>query len=383
MELLKNANIFAPEPLGAADLLVAGEQIGWIGPHEGATPFGIEVRDLGGCTVIPGIVDCHVHVTGGGGESGPASRVPRIQVADITGAGVTTVVGLLGTDDTTRSTSELVAVTRGLCDDGITAFCHTGGYHLPPVTVTGTVRGDMVHVDRIIGLGELAISDHRSSQPTLDEVLRVAADTHVAGLLTGKAGIVHFHMGDGERGFDLISRAITDSEIPPRVFNPTHVNRRSALLDEACDLARAGCTVDITAFPAEETDDAVSAVEALERYWASGAPAHHVTVSSDGGGCLPEFDAEGRVTRFDVGTSASLPATLAELIDRGHPLETALAPFTSNPAEILRLPSKGLLTVGSDADLVVLDDAFRVTDVMARGRWHVRDGNQIVKGMFE
>ena len=52
----------------------------------------------------------------------------------------------------------------------------------------------------MIGIGELALSDHRSSQPTRDELLRIASDAHVAGMISGKAGIVHLHLGDGERG---------------------------------------------------------------------------------------------------------------------------------------------------------------------------------------
>ena len=80
-------------------------------------------------------------------------------------------------------------------------------------------------MDAIIGVGEVAISDHRSSQPTLDELLRLASEAHVGGLMSGKAGILHLHVGDGPRGLDLVREALDRSEIPARVFNPTHVNR--------------------------------------------------------------------------------------------------------------------------------------------------------------
>jgi beta-aspartyl-dipeptidase (metallo-type) len=293
------------------------------------------------------------------------------------------VVGVLGTDDLTRTPGEVVAAARGLEIEGISAWCHTGGYHVPPPTITGSVRGDIVHIDRVIGVGEVAISDHRSSQPTFDELARLGAEAHVAGLMTGKAGIVHLHLGDGPRGLAAVRRLLDETELPARVWNPTHVNRRRALFDEAVALAGRGCTVDVTAFPVEEGEDAWAADEAVVRYWASGAPPERITVSSDGGGCLPVFDADGRVSHMDVGDAGGLADALAALLARGVPLERALAPFTVNPAALLRLVGKGVIAVGADADFVVLDAVGRPRDVMARGRWHVRDGRLVRRGTFE
>jgi len=232
-------------------------------------------------------------------------------------------------------------------------------------------------------VGELAISDHRSSQPTLDELLRVAGDAHVAGLMTRKAGIVHLHVGDGARGLELIRQAIDRSELPPSVFHPTHVNRRKALFEEAMELAKTGCVIDITAFPVEEGEDAWSAPEALTRYLKSGLPPARVTISSDGGGCLPVFDADGRVTQMDVGRPSAMADTLKTLLDCGQPLERVLPAFTTNPASVLLLAQKGHLTAGADADLVVLDADGGVMDVMARGRWHVLEGRSAIRGTFE
>ena len=265
--------------------------------------------DLEGHLLVPGLIDGHSHLTGGGGEAGPESRVPAPSLSHYTRAGITTAVGMLGTDDVTRTTGDLVVTARGLIADGLSAWCHTGGYHVPPVTLTGSVRGDITHVDRIIGVGEVAISDHRSSQPRLDEILRIAGDAHVGGLMTGKAGILHLHIGDGTRGLDLIRRALAESEIPARVFNPTHVNRRRALFEEAIELSARGCYVDITAFDVGPDEDAWNAVDSVERYFASGAPEERVTISSDGGGCLPVFDPDGRVTSMGVGDSGSLLRT--------------------------------------------------------------------------
>ena len=385
MMLIRNADVYAPAPLGRMNLLVGAGRLLWMGAEAPALPdsIGAVTVDLAGRRLVPGFIDGHVHVTGGGGEAGFASRVPAPMLSRYTRSGVTTVVGLLGTDDVARGTRELVAQVNALREEGLSAWGHAGGYHLPPATLTGSVRADLAFIDCLIGVGELAISDHRSSQPTLDELLRIASEVHVAGLMTGKAGIVHLHLGDGPRGLDLVRRALDQSELPPRVFNPTHVNRRKALFDEAIELARRGCTIDITAFPVEDGEDAWSAADAFLRYRDSGAPRERVTVSSDAGGCLPCFDDQGRVCSMDVGHSGSLIDTLRELLARSVTLEDALPAFTSNVADLLRLPGKGRIAVGADADFVALDDAGAISDVFAGGRPHLREGVVVQRGTFE
>lgn len=385
IEYLTHADVYAPEPLGVVNLLLCAGKIAWIGAEKLDLPRSLTVRsrDLEGRRLVPGFIDAHVHVTGGGGESGAKSKVPPVLLSRFTRGGTTSVVGLLGTDDTTRSTAELLSRVRGLCEEGISAWCWTGGYHVPLTTLTGSVRGDIVHIDRCIGVGEVAISDHRSSQMTLDELLRIAADAHVAGLMTGKAGVVHLHVGDGARGLELVRRALDQSELPASVFQPTHVNRKRGLFEEALGVAKRGCVIDVTAYPVEKGEDAWSASDAVERYLDSGISRERVTVSSDGGGCLPVFDAEGRIACMDVGAPGALAETVAELVSRGRRLEEVLPVVTENVARVLRLAGKGRVAVGADADLVVLDERCGVSDVMAQGRWHVVDGEVRVRGMFE
>jgi beta-aspartyl-dipeptidase (metallo-type) len=201
--------------------------------------------------------------------------------------------------------------------------------------------------------------------------------------MSGKAGVVHLHLGDGARGLELVRRALDTTELPARVFYPTHVNRKTRLFEEALDLARRGATIDVTAFPVAEGEDALTAHDAIARYLEADLPRERLTCSSDGGGCLPTFDAHGHVATMDVGRPCAVAETLQILLARGHALADVLPIFTRNVADLLRLPAKGRIAAGADADLVVLDDTHRVRDVMARGRFVVRAGEPSVTGTFE
>jgi beta-aspartyl-dipeptidase (metallo-type) len=385
LKLIKNADIYAPSPLGIGHLLIGAGQIIHAGAELPAIDESLvcESIDLQGARLIPGLIDCHVHVTGGGGEDGFSTQAPSVALSRFTINGVTSVVGLLGTDDETRCTANLLARTRALREEGLSAWCWTGGYHVPPTTLTGSVRKDIVNIDCVIGLGELAISDHRSSQPSFDEIARLASEVHVAGLLSRKAGVLHLHLGDGPRGLDLVRRLLAETELPPRVFHPTHVNRRKRLFEEACELSQQNVVVDVTAFPVAAGEDAWSAADAWERYHEGGNPPSGLTISSDGGGCLPEFDDNGEMVKMDFATSAGLPETLRELLVRGRGLELVLPSMTSNVARLLKLENKGRIAAGADADLVCLDQDHRVRHVMARGRWMVQDQAVLVHGTFE
>ena len=292
-------------------------------------------------------------------------------------------MGLLGTDDTTRTTANLLSRVYGLREEGMSAYAWTGGYHYPLTTLTNSAKEDIVYLEPVIGIGEFAISDHRSSQPAYEEVLRIASEAHVAGLMTGKAGIVHFHLGDGSRKLELIERAIKETELPARVFNPTHVNRNKPLFDAACKLLASGMYLDITAFPEGAMENGWSAAEALLQATENSYPLERITISSDGGGCIPIFTRDGELESMDFGRSQTLIETLKALLASGMPLEQALPTLTANVANLLRLSNKGKIAVGADADLLVLDSDNNINDVMALGQWHMRDKVLQKKGTFE
>ena len=379
--IIKNADVYSPQHLGLQHIMVANNKIVYVGTTLPELNLDHYVVDADGCLVVPGFVDGHTHITGGGGEAGFSTRVPPVPLSKFTRAGVTTAVGLLGTDDITRSTESLVAQVYALREEGFSAYCYTGGYHLPPTTLTGSVQSDIVFIEPVVGVGELAISDHRSSQPTLNELLKIASQAHVARLMTGKAGMLHLHLGDGERGLSLVREALQTSEIPARTYNPTHINRQKFLFEEACDLAKQGCWIDVTAF---ETDGVgYEPADALLRYMGQSLPQDKLTISSDGGGCLPDFHIDGSLKKMDFAESQSMTDIFFELLDNGQDIAKFLPFFTLNVAQLMNFHHKGRIVSGADADIVVFNKNKRIEHVMAMGQWHVKHQQQVKTGTFE
>jgi beta-aspartyl-dipeptidase (metallo-type) len=389
MLLVRGGEVLAPEPLGRQDLLLAGGSVVHLAP---SIPVprdlgDIEVVDATGHLVVPGFVDGHVHLLGGGGEGGFATRTPPITFTDLSMAGITTAVGLLGTDDVTRSLEALLATARALTEEGLSAYVLTGSYRVPATTLTGDVTGDLVLIPEIVGTGEVAVADHRGSQPTLEEFARLAAATRRGGLLSGKAGAVTVHLGDGEEELDLLEAVVTRTPLPRRVLLPTHVGRNPGLFESAQRWALAGGRVDLTTSTTPEIleQGEVKASRGLVALLEAGVPIERITFSSDGQGSLPVFDAEGSYQGLQVGSVASLFSEVRDaVLDEGVPLERVLPVVTSNVARFHGLRGKGRIAVGADADLVLLDDTeLSVATVVASGQVLVRDRLPIIAGTFE
>lgn len=386
--LIKNADLYAPEHLGRQDILMIGEQVALVAPEiSGGVPgLETEVIDAAGRKVIPGYVDQHVHIIGGGGESGPYSRTPEVQLSAVTTAGVTTVVGVLGTDGTTRHLESLLAKARALDTEGITAYILTGSYEVPLNTILSDARRDIIVIDKVLGIGEVSISDHRSSLPSRDEIKRIASQARLGGMLSGKAGVLQFHMGSGKAGLTEVFAVLDETEIPAKHFIPTHVNRDEGLFRQAMDLARRGGYMDITS-GIRKKDGFSGGIEpsvAIRMCWEAGVPMDHVTMSSDGNG--------GMSLTLPDGSQQLLVAQLASLheevrdavLTEGVPLETAIRVAGENPARANGLwPRKGTLRPDSDGDLLILDEGMYIDTVVARGRVMVRGGKAVVKGTYE
>ncbi|EFC90937.1 isoaspartyl dipeptidase [Dethiosulfovibrio peptidovorans DSM 11002] len=335
----------------------------------------LKVLDAGGCKVVPGFIDQHNHFNGAGGEGGPEFRTPPAELSSFLEAGVTGAVGLLGTDGVSRSLEELLAKARGLEAEGLSTWIYTGSYRIPSPAMTGSIMRDMVLIDKVIGV-KMALSDHRCSHPSVQEIRRLVSDVRTAGMLSGKFGVVCVHMGSESSGLGPVREALRGLEVPPGHFVPTHVGRTDDLLKEAVDLVLCGGRADITA-----DDRALGAIEAFLR---AGADLSSVTLSSDGNGSLPKFDDRKRLIGMAMGSPRSLMERMKSAVDAGlAPLETVVAMVTSNVADGLGLRGKGRLERGYDSDLVVLTPDLSIRHVVSRGRVMMEDGEVAVKGVFE
>lgn len=389
LKLIKNAAVYAPEYLGIQDVLIADSRIQKIDTDIPAIDaYDVEVFDGTGKLLFPGFIDGHVHILGGGGEGSYHTRTPEIMLTDITLGGVTTVVGCLGTDGTTRSMASLLAKARGLEEEGVSTYIYTGSYQVPVRTLTDNIVDDLILIDKVVGCGEIAISDHRSSQPTREEFARIVGDTRVGGILSGKAGLVNIHMGDGPRMLSYLRYVAEETEIPPSNMLPTHINRSTRLLKDGIDYAKSlGGYVDLTTSsdPDFLEEDEVKASTGLRLMLEQGVPGDQITFSSDGQGSMPIFDRDGTFLGLGVGKVTSLyrevrNAILKEKVD----ITQALRPVTTNPANLLKLENKGGIAPGKDADLVLVNqNTLQVDTVIAMGQLMVQGGAPVKKGTFE
>ncbi|MDV4149226.1 beta-aspartyl-peptidase [Clostridium sp. AL.422] len=389
IKIIKNIKIYAPEYLGEKDLVISSNKIeGIYDTIEIPENFiEIEVIDGRGKLLFPGFIDNHVHINGAGGEGGFKMRTPEIMLSDLTTAGITTVVGCIGTDGVCRDMASLIAKTKALEEEGITTYCYTGSYEIPVKTLTGSIKKDIMLIDKVIGVGEIAISDTRSSQATYDELVQAIAQSRVGGLLSGKSGIVNIHLGDGTRRLGYLFRLADETELPITQILPTHINRNGELFKSGEEYINKGGYIDFTtSTPVDQlAPGELRASEALSILIKNNSNVDNVTFSSDGNGSMPIFDDKGRLIKIGICSVASLYEEVKECIKTYNiPIEEALKVITSNVAKVLKLKNKGSIQIGKDADLVLVDEStLEIETVIAMGKLMVKDGEAIIKGTFE
>lgn len=374
MILLKNVRPY-DKSADVQDILICGRDIIEIAPNIDVPERLIEQTiDGGGLVAAPGYIDQHVHITGGG-EGGFSNQVPPLKLSQLVDAGVTTVVGLLGTDGTTRSVANLVAKTKAFNEEGWTAYCLTGSYWYPTHTLTGSVTDDITFIQEIIGV-KVAISDHRGSGITKDELTRLGHAARMGGMLSGKAGIVHLHTGSGEEELRKIIDIVKTSDLPVSVFRPTHLSRH---MDQAVEFASLGGYIDFTA------GTNPSYVAGILNAAFSRAPKDRVTLSSDGNGSLPMWNENKELIGITAGrVSADHDVICAMVNEFGYKYSDAIRVLTENPAKALKLyPYKGLLAAGSCADILLLSDTLAIDTVIANGKLFKLHGKSMYTPKFE
>lgn len=367
LSVIENVHVYAPEDLGLNDIVICHEKIVEVG--QGLAPSYPKANKVNGkgLLAVPGFIDQHVHVTGGGGEGSFKTRVPELKFTDCIGAGVTTLVGVLGTDGITRSVENLLAKTKALNEEGITAYCLTGSYEFPTITLTGDLKKDIAFLKEVLGV-KVAISDHRCSHLTKEELIRLASDVRMAALVSGKPGLITFHVGRGKQQLDLLFAILEETDLPVKHFRPTHVGK---LGEAAVRFAKMGGYIDFTAstLASEAAKDINEAIKA-------GAPLKRITLSSDANGSFPKWNDANEMIGIAAASMKSLHKVLKALVQGERlPLTAALRLVTTNVANALELnESKGRLHGGYDADILLLDQDFNFDTVMARGQVLMQGG---------
>lgn len=360
--LIENGEIYTPKSSGKQSVLVINNKIIKIGDIDAkslkAIDDDVEVVDASNCLVLPGLIDPHEHIIGAGGEDGFSSRMPEVSVEMLVKSGITTVVGLLGTDTTTRVLACLQAKAKQIKEDGLSAYIYNGGFELPPSTFFSNVTDDLVRIEEVIGTGEVAISDYRWLDAPVYDMAKMVTETMLGGMMSGKAGITHFHVGDGKNRLSLLHQILDDYEIPARCLYPTHITRSEQLLDDAIKLAKRGSFVDM-----DTTEENLA--DCIDQYQARGGMMDRLTVSSD--------------AHTPSGSPEKLFSQFVDCVrERKMPIERVLPCFTYNTSEVLKLSTKGRLEPKADADILILDNkSFQIKHVIANGQHLLKDGKLV------
>ena len=376
-KIIKNANVFAPQPLGKKDILLCFDKIVAIEDSlDGIQlPGEVEILDVENSRVTPSFFDQHVHLTGGGGEGGPATRVPPIMPSQLLRAGITTVCGVMGTEGTTKFPEELYAKVMGLRQEGLTAYMHTGSYQYPTRTITGSPRKDIITIEPVLGV-KIALADHRCSFPNDDEMLKLVADVRMGGMLSGKKGVLHVHLGDYGGAYEQFERIIARG-LARHHFSPTHTGREPKLFEQAIEFAKKGGVIDITS----GGGNYYPFVECVQRALKAGVDRSRITMSSDGNGSMPKFE-NGIMVAIVAAPVNANHMMLKEMVANGIDFETALMMTTSNVADSLGV-KEARLQPGMTANLCVLKDSLDIDTVIARGVTWIQNGKSIKLANFE
>jgi beta-aspartyl-dipeptidase (metallo-type) len=388
--VIRGGEIFAPESVGRREILISGERILAIGEgfaDKTAPLGGARVIDATGRKVVPGFIDQHLHLLGGGDFEGPLGRVPELHVSWITEGGVTTAVGIMGIDMESKGLHGLLVKARELERSGLTTFIYTGAFPVPSPYLTRSVRADIVLIDKVLGV-KVAISEDTYPNLSLPDLARLAGELKLAAGISGKAAVMHCHTGRNPRRLEPIFDLLDQVGLSIRQIVPTHVNRRQPDMHEhVVRFARMGGTVDFSANLCQRCGSVtgLNPDEAVRRALDAGVPLDQITLSSDANVSMPLLDGQDHVVGLHNASPRILHREWLHIIRTNRlSLPQALPLVTTNVARVLGIGDrKGSLAAGKDADIVLLTEDLMVDTVIARGQVMVRDGHAVVRGPFE
>lgn len=371
--VIRNVHVFSPEDMGLQDVLIVGKQIHDVGGDYAPwskLPGAVEM-DGRGRLLVPGFIDSHVHILGGGGAAGFGSRGPETSFSETVLAGTTSLVGVVGVDQEGRDLKTLYAKTKSMEFKGITAKMFTCGFDTD-VTITGSIKSDIFLIDNVIG-AKCCVSDRRGAQTTYDDLKKAMATAMVGGLLTRKAGVLHIHMGDSPSGLTPVIEAQEETGVLIKFVVPTHINRNELLMEQGLTWAKKGGVLDLTPciYP-PDFKRATKTAKAVVELTKAGVPIEQITISTDANGVHT-------IHGFERMARNPMDLMYKEFLDMIHgegiSMTDSLKCVSTNVARVLRLEQKGRVAAGADADLLLLEpDSLEIKMVMAMGVKLVENG---------
>ncbi|MCL2416489.1 MAG: amidohydrolase family protein [Bacteroidales bacterium] len=380
LKLIKNARFYDAPKGDVNDILIAGNKIAAIDKNISA-PAGIpcEVVDAKGKLVTPGLIDIHVHTSGGGGQTGFLSLAPEVKASSLIACGTTTVVGLLGTDGFVKQLRQLYAKTMSLRENNLSAYMLTGYYGLPTPTLTECVADDLIFIAPVIGC-KIAIADDRSSFPTELDLLRLINKVRLGGFTSSKGGVIHVHLGSLPEGMTLLLDIAKQYPSLIQHISPTHTMRTEPLFNQAIEFSKMGGMMDITTGGSKFMEPYESVFYALER----GASIDSITFSSDGNGGITRVDPVTGESSYSLApVHGNLDETIKLITKKGMSEADAFKLVTANPAKVMHFKTKGHIKVGFDADFCIFDSDYKITDVISLGNSMLRDGEFVMTRNYE
>jgi len=381
--LIKNANLdYVKDFEGIKDILVESDRISTIQREIDEKQFSrhinISVHDLDGMKLIPGIVDQHIHINGAGADLSPFGKVSSVSAGEIFESGVTTVVGAPAIDLYSKPAKTRLQYAKALSTQGVNTYIYTGSFNLPSDSITDSVEDDLMLIEKVIGT-KIALSEPLGAYPSLNELKKLFSVAYRSRLCSGKAAIIHAHMGHDPEPLEMVFQLFASSGFPKDIFIPTHSNCTPEVFEASKKLAREGGFFDVSSVVTKPlgSPEAIKPSVAISKAIEEGIDPGKITMSSDGNVLIKKPSDNSTTRREGLGTLLQEVKSL--ILDQEVSPEVAFSVVTENPAKYLKLfPRKGALRKGSDADLVALDKNFKANKVWVGGKQVVKEGKSLV-----
>jgi N-acetylglucosamine-6-phosphate deacetylase len=364
-----------------AGILIRDGVIEAIGPRSGMSlPAGAQEVRATGKTAVPGFLDVHIHGAGGHDVMEGTGAALRAVTRKVSEYGTTSLVATT----VTASTDETLRAVEGIASyiaqqhETDEPYAEILGIHFEGPFISKERRG--VHPSEWIQL---------PSADTLNRFLKAAAGN--ARILTiapevlgaapcidaaREAGLV-VSIGHTNATYEQARAAMARG-----AHSATHVYNAMRPFTHR-DPGVIGAVLTSPDINADLIADGVHVEEAAMKLLLIAKGAAHVTLVSDGLSATGMPDGKYTLGGFEVtvtggvcrnaegtlaGSTLTLDRALRNIVALGTPLPDAVRMLTLNPATLLGIEfKKGSLRAGADADILLLDDGLRVTNVWARG----------------